>query len=88
MRPPKVVRAIVERVFVKKIARGVRRDVVLQRASIEFLLVLGDGDRKQIASAAVADEPAQAFEARILPAQMQIQAHRGGIVIDRGRVHL
>ena len=61
--------AIVERVFVKKIARGVRRDVVLQCACIEFLLLFGDGDSEQIAAAAFADEPAQTFEPRIFRAR-------------------
>ena len=81
-------RAIVERIFVKKIAGGVRRDVILQRASVEFLLVFCDCDSEQIASAAFADEPAQTFETRIFCSQMQIQAHRRRIVIDRRRVHL
>src|SRR5438046_260154 len=40
--------AIVEGVFVQEIARGVRRDVVLQRARIEFLLVLVDGGLGQL----------------------------------------
>ena len=80
--------AIVEGIFVKEIARGMRRDMVLQCASIEFLLVLRHSDSKQIAAPAFADEAAQTFEARIFPAEMQIQAHRRGIMIDRRRVHL
>ncbi len=36
--------AIVERVLVKQIAGGVGRDVVLQRAGVEFLFVLRDRD--------------------------------------------
>ena len=32
--------AIVERIFVEKIARGVRRDVILQSAGVEFLFAL------------------------------------------------
>jgi len=39
-------RAIVERIFVKEIARGVRRDMVLQRARVEFLLLFGHRDRQ------------------------------------------
>ena len=62
--------------------------MVLQCAGVEFLLVFRDGDSEQIAAAAFADETAQTFEARIFRAQMQIQAHGGGIVIDRRRVHL
>ena len=80
--------AIVERIFVKQIARRVRRDVVLQCAGVEFLVAFGDRDSEQIAAPAFADEPAQTFEARILCAEMQIETHRRGVVIDRGRVHL
>jgi hypothetical protein len=64
---------IVERVFVKKIARGVGRDVVLQGAGVEFLFVSRDRDGEQIAARAFADEPAEAFEARIARSQMQIK---------------
>src|SRR5438093_6022492 len=80
--------AIVEGIFVQEIARGMRRDVVLQRARIEFLLVFGDRDSKQIAAAAFAGESAETFEARISRAKIQVQAHRRGIMIDRCRVHL
>src|SRR5205814_9190393 len=48
--------AVVERVFVKEIACGMRRDMVLQCARIEFLLVFGDRDSKQIAAAGFAGE--------------------------------
>ena len=54
--------AIDQRVFVKEIARGMRLYMVLQRARIEFLLVFGDCDGKQIAAAAFAGEPAETFE--------------------------
>ena len=50
--------AIVERVFVKEIARGMRRDMVLQCARIEFLLLLCHSDSKQIAAPTFADEAA------------------------------
>src|SRR5438552_13200555 len=80
--------AIVERVLVKEIARGVRRYVVLQCAGIEFLLVVGDCDSEQITSAALAYEPAQTFKTRIPRPDMQIQAHRRSTVIYHSRVHL
>ena len=54
--------AIVQRVFVKQVAGRARRDVVLQRARIEFLLMLCHRDGKQIAAAAFANETAQTFE--------------------------
>src|SRR5207247_1083656 len=38
---------IVEGIFVKEIARGMRRDVVLQCARVEFLLIFCDGDSEQ-----------------------------------------
>ena len=50
--------AVVERVFVKEIARRMRRDVILQCASVEFLLLFRNRDSKQIATAPFADEPA------------------------------
>ena len=56
---------IVERVLVKQIAGGVRRDVVLQGAGVEFLFAISDGDGEEIAARAFADQPAQTFEARI-----------------------
>src|SRR5438128_9292349 len=68
--------AIVQRVFVKEIARGMRRDMVLQRACIEFLLVFRDSDSKQIAASPLADESAETFEARISPAKNQVQTQR------------
>ena len=80
--------AIVERVFVKKIAGRVRRDVVLQGAGVEFLVAIGNGDSEEIAAPAFADETAETFEPRIFSAEMQIETHGRGIVIDRGRVHL
>src|SRR5262245_56566471 len=80
--------AIIECIFVKEIARGVRRDMVLQRAGIEFLLLFRDGDSKQIATATFADEAAETFETRIARAKVQVQAHRRSIMIDRCGVHL
>ena len=62
--------AIVECIFVKKIARGMRRDVILQRARVEFLLIFRHSDSKEIAAAAFTDEAAQTFEARIARAEM------------------
>jgi hypothetical protein len=47
--------AIIERVFVQQIARRMRRDMVLQRASIEFLLVFSNGNSEQVAASAFAD---------------------------------
>src|SRR4029077_2128410 len=80
--------AIVEGVFVQEIARGMRRDMVLQRACIKFLLVLRDSDGKQIAAPPFADESAETFEARISRAKIQVQTHRRSIMIDHCRVHL
>src|SRR4030095_9395709 len=80
--------AIVEGVFVKEIARGMRRDMILQCASIEFLLVLRHSDSKQIAAPTFADEAAQTLKARITRTEMQIQTHCRSIMVDRCRVHL
>src|SRR5947207_971053 len=80
--------AIVERIFVKEIAGGMRRNVILQGARIEFLFVACDCDREQIAAAAFAHKAAQTFEPRIPGTEIQVQTHRGRVVIDRGRVHL
>src|SRR5437762_11099393 len=80
--------AIVERIFVKEIAGGVRRNVILQGSGIEFLFVCCDCDGEQIAASAFADKAAQTFEPRILGTEIQIQTHRRCVVIDRGRVHL
>ena len=67
---------IVERVFVKEIARCARRNVVLQCACIKFLLLPGNRDSEQVAAAAFAHETAQTLEPRIFCAHVQIQAHR------------
>ena len=67
--------AIIQRVFVKQVARCSRRNVVLQCACVEFLLVFRHGYGKQIAAAAFANETAQTFEPRIFCAHVQIQAH-------------
>ena len=80
--------AIVERVFVKKIARGVGRDMVLQCAGVEFLLIFRNRDREQIAAPAFADEPAQTFETRISRTDIQVKAHGRRFVIYDCRVHL
>src|SRR4030095_5464958 len=80
--------AIIQRVFVEEIARRMRRNMVLQRARIEFLLMFGDRYCKQIAAAPFADESAKTFEARISRAKIQVQAHRRCIMIDRCRIHL
>ena len=79
---------IVERVFVKEIARSVGRDVVLQCAGVEFLLIFRNRDREQIAARAFADEPAETFKTRISRTQIQVETHGRGIMIDRGRIHL
>src|SRR5438093_1595769 len=76
--------AIVERIFVKEIAGGVRRDVVLQGARIEFLFVRCDCDCEQIAATAFAHKAAQTFEPRRPGTEIQIQTHRGCVRIDRG----
>ena len=62
--------AIVERVFVKQVARRARRHVVLQRARVEFLLVFRHGDSEQVAAAPFANETAQTFEPRIFCAHV------------------
>src|SRR5437588_9583326 len=80
--------AIVERIFIKEIAGGVRRDVVLQGARIKFLFVRCDWDREQIAASTFADKAAQTFKPRIPGTEVQIKTHRGGVVIDRGGVEL
>src|SRR5262245_28478709 len=67
---------IVQRVFVEQIASGARRDMVLQCACVELLLMLCYGDSEQIAAATFANETAQAFEPRIFCAHVQIQTHR------------
>ena len=63
---------IVERVFVKQIAGGMRRNVVLQRARIEFLFVRRNCDGKQIAARAFADEPTETFDPRLSRAEIEI----------------
>src|SRR5205823_12206156 len=78
----------VERVFVKKITRGMRRYVILQCAGIKLLSIVRDRNRKEVAASAFPDEAAEALEARIFSAKMQIQAHGRRVVIDNCRVHL
>ena len=51
-------RAIVERIFVKQVTGRARRDVVLQCAGIEFLLVFRHGDSEQIAAGTLANKTA------------------------------
>jgi len=80
--------AIVERVFVKKIAGGMRRYVILQCAGIELLSAVRDRNRKEVTASALAAEPAETLEARISSAKMQIQAHGRRVVIYDCRVHL
>src|SRR5947208_9311415 len=80
--------AIVERVFVKKIASGMWRYVILQCAGIEFLSIVRDRNRKEVAASAFPDEAAEALEARIFSAKMQIQAHGRRVMIYDCRVHL
>ncbi|HEY0548809.1 MAG TPA: hypothetical protein VGF13_04350, partial [Verrucomicrobiae bacterium] len=46
---------IIERIFVKQITGRARRNVVLQRAGIEFLFVGCDCDREKIAARAFTD---------------------------------
>ena len=64
------------------------RDVILQSPGVKFLFLIGDGDREQIAASAFSDQPTQAFEARVTAAEMQIQAHGGGIALHGGGVNL
>src|SRR6266576_412756 len=80
--------AIVERVFVKQIARGMRRGVVLERAGIEFLNSVSDGDGEQIAACAFTSETAKAFKTRIAAAEMQIQTFNGCFVLHFGGIDL
>ena len=79
---------VVERVLIKEIAGRVWREVVLQRAGIEFLVAISDGDGKEIAAPAFADETAETFESRVPRSEMQIETHGRRVVIDRGRIHL
>src|SRR5438046_6258952 len=80
--------AVVERVFIKEIARGVRRDVILQCARIKLLSAVCDRNSEQVAASAFADETAETFEARIFSAKMQIQAHGRRVVIYDCGIHL
>src|SRR6266566_704285 len=86
--PERATGTIVEGILIKEIARGLRRNVVLQRAGVEFLLVRRDRDRQQVAPCPFAYEATQTFEPRIFRTEVQVQTHRRRIVIDRGRVHL
>src|SRR5438046_3971000 len=80
--------AVIESVFIKEIARGVRGDVILQCARIKLLSAVCDRNSEQVAASAFADETAETFEARIFSAKMQIQAHGRRVVIYDCRVHL
>src|SRR5689334_2808247 len=62
--------AIVESVFVQEITRGTGRGMVLQRASIQFLLVFRNRNSEQITAPAFANKTAQTFETRIARAKM------------------
>src|SRR6476646_12165557 len=80
--------AIVQRVFVEKIARGMRTHVVLQSAGVELLRVVSHTNREHIAARAFAGQSAQALEASVSAAEINIQAQGGGIAFDRGGVDL
>jgi len=80
--------AIVESVFVKEIAGGMRRGVVLERAGIEFLNSISDGDGEQIAPCAFTRETAKAFKTRIAAAEMQIQTFNRRFVLYFGGIDL
>src|SRR4051794_6433794 len=80
--------AIVQRVLVEQVARRVRARVVLQRARIELLRVVGNANGEHIAPRVFAGEPAQAFETAIGSAEVNVQTPGGGIALDRGRVNL
>jgi len=54
--------AAVQRVFVKQIAGGVWRDVILQRARIKLLIPVSNRNCQQIATRSFANQPTQAFE--------------------------
>ena len=75
-------RAIIERVLVKQVAGGVRGDVVLQRARVELLVAIGDGDGKKIAPPAFADQAALAWQL----ASAQRQMRELSILTDRDRI--
>src|SRR4029453_19404181 len=79
---------IVERVFVEQIAGGAGGDMVLEGAGVEFLFMMSDRDRKQVAARSFSDEAAQTFEARIAATKMKIETHRRGIALDLGRIDL
>src|SRR4051812_29686012 len=80
--------AIVQRVLVKQIAGRVWTQVILQRASVEFLLIGGHTNREHVAPRAFAGQSAQAFEASVGAAEMDVQAQSGSFPFDRRRVDL
>ncbi len=63
--------SIAQCVFVKQIAGGVRLEVVLERALIELLISTGNRDREHVTSGAAADHPADAFQTRIPPSEIE-----------------
>ena len=76
-----------QRVFVKQIAGGVGKRGPAG-SGIEFLFLMSDGDREQIAASTFSYQTAQAFEARVIATEMQIQAHGRGIAFHCGGVNL
>src|SRR5260370_35733018 len=79
---------IAQRVFVKQIAGGVRLEEVLERALIEFLISTGNRDREHVTPGAAADHPADAFQTRISPAEIEREIKYRGVTVRRGRVNL
>ena len=79
---------VIERVFVKQIAGGTGRDVILERPLIKLLLAFRDRDRKHVAAAAFADQAACALGAGIAAAEIDIEALGRGIAPHDGVVDL
>src|ERR1700726_2370208 len=65
-----------------------RTGVVLERAGIEFLNSISDGDGEQIAARTFTSETAEAFKTRIAAAEMQIQTLNGRLVLHFGEINL
>src|SRR4051812_40359397 len=62
--------------------------MILERARVELLRVVGHGNSEKIAPGAFSSKTAQTFEPGIRAAQMNIEAQGRGVALDRSRVDL
>jgi hypothetical protein len=80
--------SVAQCVLIKQIAGCVRLEMVLKGTLIKFLFSTRHRNREHVTPSPATDHPANTFQARILPAEIEREIEYRSVPVGRGRIDL